>query len=157
MKPSQARANNRLQPRNSPNIFVMGHSYYFYARKAQHYQHTFSAVLPPKCSCHLLCCPQKEGQSFSASRVGQIPDVSGTVRPRVTRPQAAQTLTMHVFEQGQKNLRCTNLRSENLKLHSFLMFLPLSNSSFMNFELHKFFHSKKMCISKPYHDSRWFS
>ena len=50
----------------------------------------------------------------------------GTVRPRDPRPQAARTLTMHVFEWGQKNLRCTNLCSENLKLHGFLMFLPLS-------------------------------
>ena len=41
------------------------------------------------------------------------------VRPQVTWPQAAQTLTV------QKNLRCTNLYSENLKLHVFLMFLAL--------------------------------
>ena len=48
-----------------------------------------------------------------------------TVRPRDTRPQAAQILTMHVFEWVQKNLRCTKLCSENLKLHGFLMSLPL--------------------------------
>ena len=42
-----------------------------------------------------------------------------TVRPQDTRPQAARTLTMHIFEQGQNNFRCTNLCSENLKLHDF--------------------------------------
>ena len=42
-----------------------------------------------------------------------------TVRPQDTRPQAAGTFTMHIFEQGQNNFRCTNLCSENLKLHDF--------------------------------------
>ena len=52
-------------------------------------------------------------------------EILTTVRPRDAWPQAAQTLTMHVFEQGPKKLRCTNLGSENLKLHGFLMILPL--------------------------------
>ena len=30
------------------------------------------------------------------------------IRPQDTWPQAAWTLTMHAFEQGKKNLRCTN-------------------------------------------------
>ena len=42
----------------------------------------------------------------------------------------------------QKNLRCTNLCSENLKRHGFLMILPLPcNSSCTNFEQHEFFYS----------------
>ena len=52
----------------------------------------------------------------------------------------------HFLNRDQKILRCTNLCSENLKLHGFffddLAFALLSiNSRCMNFELYKFFHS----------------
>jgi hypothetical protein len=59
-----------------------------------------------------------------------------TVRPQDTRPQFARTLTMHEPNSVQKDLRCTNLFSENLKLHGFfavLAFALLSNSSGTNF------------------------
>ena len=44
-----------------------------------------------------------------------------TVTPRDTQPQACQCTFLN---RVQKYLRCTNLFSENLRLHSFLMILP---------------------------------
>ena len=78
--------------------------------------------------------------------IASISSIDHTVRPRDKQPQAARTLTMHVFEKGPKNLKCTNLFSENLKLHGFfhvLNFVLLSNSSCTNFEQHESFHSPK--------------
>ena len=53
----------------------------------------------------------------------------------------------------QRNLRCTNLCSENLKQHGFLIILPftlLSNKSCTNLSCTSFFIPQKMCISRPY-------
>ena len=50
---------------------------------------------------------------------------SYTVRPRDTRPWAARTSQVHVFNWVQKKkLRWTNLWSENLQQHGFLIILP---------------------------------
>ena len=76
-----------------------------------------------------------------------------TVRPQDTRPQAARTLQVHVFEWEPKNLRWTKLCSENLEQHRFLIILPspykvtkvariLSCTSFS--------FPQKTCISRPY-------
>ena len=57
--------------------------------------------------------------------------VSGTLRPRDTQPQAARTLTMHVFELSPK-------------IFEMLLPLPLlSNSCCTYFELHEFCYSPK--------------
>ena len=42
-----------------------------------------------------------------------------TVRPRDTRPQAARTSTMHVFEKGPKNLEMHAFVKLLLKMHVF--------------------------------------
>ena len=70
-----------------------------------------------------------------------------TVRPRDARPQAARTSQVHLFELGPKNLRWTNLCSENLEQHDFLIILP---SPYQVAKVARVFFSQKTCISRPY-------
>ena len=79
--------------------------------------------------------------------------ICSTVRPWDTRPQAARTSQMHVFELGRKKIWDEQIYVEQ---HGFLIILPrepsknslscltlLSNKSCLNFELHEFFLSQK--------------
>ena len=45
-----------------------------------------------------------------------------TVRPRDTRPQAARTLTMHIFELGPKKFEMHVFDELLLEMHEFLIF-----------------------------------
>ena len=66
-----------------------------------------------------------------------------TVRPRDTRPQAARTSTVHVFEQGPKNLEMHVFGSFSLQQHDFGMILHDFARNFIFSNLVSFFSAFK--------------
>ena len=69
-----------------------------------------------------------------------------TVRPRDTRPRAARTSQVHVFELGPKKLEMNEFMKWKpwaARFSDHLAFTLLSNKSCTNFELHEFFLSPK--------------
>ena len=69
-----------------------------------------------------------------------------TVRPRDTRPRAARTFQVHVFELGPKKFEMNEFMKWKpwaARFSDHLAFTLLSNKSCTNFELHEFFLSPK--------------
>ena len=100
------------------------------------------SILAPPLKC------KKTGISYCTIRIflGSLPQFDIALRKvfynKVSRYTSSSYTDLDIFlNRFQKDLRCTNSCRENLKLHSYLMFLPLSYCT--NFELQEFFHSPK--------------
>ena len=77
---------------------------------------------------------------------GIIPTFMNTVMPQDARPQAAQTLQVHIFELGPKKFEMNEFMKWKpwaAQFSDHLAFTLLSNKSCTNFELHEFFLSPK--------------
>ena len=100
----------------------------------------------------LVCCLLAiSGSTYLHHLLSYNTKGSPTVRPRDTRPQAARTLQVHVFELGSKKFEMNEFMKWKpwaARFSDNLAFILLSNKSCTNLELHEFFHSPKKRASQ---------